>query len=432
MSCQLEAEQAESDDGPASSEAAPTTTASMSALTPAVPASVPPSQEAVATHSLDPPDPDPRQTAFPITNDWHFFKSNHWRLVESATEFQELDPPYCYNADLPRAHLEAAPQYESDPLDIPDHERPLPVSDGSRMVVAEYISRPGEQDVALKVTITEGDAATVHVLPMGLSTGLLPSVLTRSRASHIVLAPDRWFIPVSVLADLEDLYGLVRWHLALEADSSVIDDLDPYGHRQTGESGVNVKGWIGLRPDGLEHFDCFITWEELGITAELYDKYGAAQMANKYRPSIDQLSGYIWTARWGEEPVRAELPDSRGRCCRIDVLDSGFVAISQTATSEYSTAASAPLVHYSRDGVLWEAVVVPTYVYSVHELFGPAEVPIWVCSAESTDTGVLVRQAIGDAGPHSWTPLCGDGTYWSADGDLTNWRKLLAPPPGYD
>ena len=425
MSCQFQPEQAQSDGGLAPLEAAPATITSMSVSAPTsgAPASAPPGSEAAAAVAVDPNDPVPEQSAAGT--------ADSEQSAEAAIGVQELRHPYCRDADLPRYGFEAAVQNDIDPLDIPEHQRPAPVSDGRRTVAADYVSQPGEQDVALKVMITEGNTETVHVLPMGASAELPPSVRTWSRSRHIVLAPDRWLIPVTVTAALEDLYVLVRRHLALEARNSFIEHLDPWSRSPAGEGGVTVEGWTSLRPDGSQHFDCFITWEDLGITQQLFDDLGAGQFANKPRVGFEQLSGYIWTARWGEEPVRAELADNRGRCCSIDVLDTGFVAVSQTATTEYDTAASAPLVHYARDGILWQSVEVPTRVYHFYELFGPAEVPIWVCSAESTDTGVLIRQGIGDSGPQSWTPDCGDATYWSADGNLTNWRKLLAPPPGY-
>ena len=397
------------------------------------PASATLGSEVASAATADPSDPHPEPPAARTADSE---QSAEWaidsgRSAQSATGLEELRPAYCRDADLPRSGFEAAVRDGIDPLDIPEHQRPAPVSDGRRTVAAEYVSQPGEQDVGLRVTITEGGTETVHVLQLGASTELPPSVLTWSRSRHIVLAPDRWLIPVTVTAALEDLYVLVRRHLALEARNSFIEHLDPWSRSPAGEGGVTVEGWTSLWPGGSQHFDCFITWEDLGITQQLFDDLGAGQFANKPRVGFEQLSGYIWTARWGEEPVRAELADNRGRCCSIDVLDTGFVAVSQTATTEYDTAASAPLVHYARDGILWQSVEVPTRVYHFYELFGPAEVPIWVCSAESTDTGVLIRQGIGYSSPQSWTPDCGEATYWSADEDLTNWRKVLAPPPGH-
>ena len=346
---------------------------------------------------------------------------------------EELDPPLCSDTDLPRDERATVAPVEEAPIDIPEWQRPQPVSDGNHTVAAEYVALADDQDGALQVTITAPRGQqTVHVLPLGANTELHPSLYQWSRTERIVLSPAGWLIPVTTWTNLEDLDVLIRRHPAIEGRGVWIDSVHDWPHPQTGEDGVTVQGSIGLSPDGVEHFDCFIPWEESGTAEDLYYTYGQYQMANKPRFGLEHLSGYIWTGRWGEEPVRAELADNRGKCCRIDMLDEGFVAISSLVTSEYSTAASAPLVHYSTDGIEWDTVVLPTYVYGFHEVFGPAEVPIWVCSVQSTDTGLLVRQA-AEAPGSSWTftPGCGEGTYWSVDKDWTNWRRLLAPPPGY-
>lgn len=357
------------------------------------------------------------------------------RSAAPTLSSDELDPPLCSETDFPRDERDAVTQVEEAPIDIPEWQRPKPVSDGIRTVAAEYVALADDQDGALQVTITvPSGQPTVHVLPLGATAELHPSLHQWSRTERIVLSPDRWLIPVTMWTNLEDLHVLIRRHPAIEGRDARINYLgtSPRMHPQSGEDGVMVAGSIGLSADAAEQFECFIPWEESGTTEELWYRYGQYQMSNKPRFGLEQLSGYIWTGRWGEEPVRAELTDNRGECCWIDVLDKGFVAISSIVTSEYSFATSAPLVHYSADGIEWDAVVLPTYVYGFHEVFESAEVPIWVCSVQSTDTGLLIRQA-AEAPGSSWpfTPGCGEGTYWSADKDWTNWRRLLAPPPGY-
>ena len=426
MACQPSTEQSETRDPPASLTATASTMKlnSVSASTTAAAQQAPSTAEAQHSSSAtsnarseEPTDTltDPERSAAPTVSS------------------DELDPPLCSETDLPRDERDAVAPVEKAPIDIPEWQRPQPVSEGNRTVAADYVALADDEDGALQVTITAPSGKqTVHMLPLGSSTELHPSLTEWSRTERIVVAPDRWLIPVTTWTNLEYLDVLVRRHPAIERRPVRINRVDDWPHPQTGESGVMVEGSIGLSPDGVEQFDCFIPWEESGTTEELWNKYGQYQRSNKPRFGLEQLSGYIWTARWGEEPVRAALADNRGTCCRIDVLDNGFVAISSIVTSEYSTAASAPLVHYSTDGIEWDAVVLPTWLYAFHEVFGPAEVPIWVCSVQSTDTGLLIRQA-AEAPGSSWpfTPGCGEGTHWSADKDWTNWRRLLAPPPGY-
>lgn len=356
------------------------------------------------------------------------------RSAAPTISSDELDPPLCSETDLPRDERDAVAPVEIFSNAVPEGQSLQPVSDGNRTVAAEYVALAGDDDGALQVTITApAGKQTVHVLPLGASTELHPSLHEWSSAERIVLAPDRWLIPITTWTNLEYLHVLVRRHPSIEGRDVQIPwlGIQTQSHPRTGVQGVMVEGSIRLSPDGVEPFACFMPWEESGTTEELWLRYGQYQRGNKPRFGLEQLSGYIWTARWGEEPVRAELADNRGTCCRIDVLDEGFVAISSLVTSEYNTPASAPLVHYSTDGVEWGAVVLPTYVSDLGEVFGPAEVPIWVCSVQSTDTGVLVREAAGDLSSGYFTPGCGEGTYWSAEKDWTNWRRLLAPPSGY-
>ena len=142
---------------------------------------------------------------------------------------------------------------------------------------------------------------------------------------------------------------------------------------------------------------------------------------------IDRSFGYILTASWGEEPVRAELPVNRGRCCKIDVLDTGFVAISDVVpVGSDPWPELAPPVHYSSDGLTSAIVDVPTRCF-MYDGEPRREVPIWISSVDSTESGVVIRES-----PWIGWSRGFDFNYWSADGDLTNWRRLLAPPPGYD
>lgn len=335
--------------------------------------------------------------------------------------------PLCSDIELP-----ATDPVPEQPLATYQLDNPPAASDSRRTVSAAFMRQAPGSAVELEVTINdETGTEAVHILPMWPSTESHPSLWTRPTVRYIVIAPDRWFVPVSLQTTLASLDTVVRGHPSLVSQSLSFDGIRPNWDEHGNADGLRVSGWASATDDDKQHFMCHIPWYELGITEDLYDKYGREWPENKYRPRLEELSGFIWTARWGEEPVRAELADNRGKCCWIDVLDGGFVAISSIVTSEYSTAASAPLVHYSTDGIEWGTVVLPTYVFHYYEVFGPAEVPIWVCSVQSTDSGVLIREAAGDAGYGYSRPGCGEGTYWSADKDWTNWRKLLAPPPGY-
>ena len=195
--------------------------------------------------------------------------------------------------------------------------------------------------------------------------------------------------------------------------------------------GLTLVGRYETAEDEPLPFRCFASWEQMGVTSKRFSELYATYAYNFWTASpyldIDQMFGYILTAQWGEEPTRTQLPVNHGRCCKIDVLDTGFVAISDVRTPGGHWPDNPSPVHFSSDGLTWEAVDVPTRYFS-YDGEPQWEIPIWVCSAESDGAGgVLIRETWGhNSGP------CGMTTYWSADGDLTNWRRLPAPPPGYE
>ena len=333
--------------------------------------------------------------------------------------------PLCSEVDLPVGdERRQAERYFETPED------PASVSDGRRKLAAVYLPSSTSRLDTLAIVQSDGlHSPSVHTVPLGPGVALHPSLLTSSRVGELVIDSTRWFIPVTVTTYM-DIYELVRRHPHFASRNVEVHRVLPSWYGEHGDGGVVVE-W----PDGLATapFECFVSWEELGTTGELFDTYGSYNYSNDPYPRVhSQVHGFIWTARWGQPPARAELPDNRGRCCQIEILDTGYVAISDVKQDgTYNNLSAAPPVHYSPDGLAWNEVDVPTRLFSDYMGIDPWEIPIWVCSVQSTDTGVLVRQALGGIAGGTFYTFCGEGTYWSADGDLTNWRKLLAPPPGY-
>ena len=308
---------------------------------------------------------------------------------------------------------------------LPD---PAPATDGRHKIVALYL--PKHPRVPLELLIVHTDdagTAAMHSVRLASTDNLHPLLETSSEAGDIVVTPERWFIPVTVTTYL-DLSHLVPG----DVDHRAIDVHDIYDYWRGGQQlGLTLRGYHDSVGDERLAFQCFASWDQMGVTsehsAEWYSKYTDGFMGPSPYPDIDQIFGYVLTAPWGGEPVRAQLPVNRGRCCKIEILDAGFVAISDVVQAgEHAWPEDAPPVHYSSDGLTWEAVDLPTRYVSYDG--GPSfEVPIWICSVHSAEPGVVVREARGIG----WE-RCSDFAYWTADGDLTNWRKLLAPPPGYD
>lgn len=337
----------------------------------------------------------------------------------------EEQTPLCSEIDLPIGE-------ESQQADgyFQTLEDPASVGESHRKLAAVYLPPGTSRPDALTIIQSGGSSSpSVHTVPLGPSVELHPSLLTSSRVGDIVISPDRWFVPVTVTTFM-DLDELVQKHPDFASQHIDYDWVEPDWYGERGDGGVVVRRLDGLSADGTgAPYECFISWEELGTTGELFDTYGSYNYGNDPYPRIrSQVSGFIWTARWGDAPTRADLPNNQGRCCRVEILDTGYVAISDvTQDGSHNNLSAAPPIHYSSDGVSWSKVDVPTRLFSDYMGIDPWEIRIWVCSVQSTDTGVLIRQALGGV---IWEPFCGEGTYWSADENLTNWRKLLAPPPG--
>lgn len=137
------------------------------------------------------------------------------------------------------------------------------------------------------------------------------------------------------------------------------------------------------------------------------------------------------TAHPSEEPIRVESPNELAGCCSYEEphtfveLDTGFIKIvDNTPMNAPRGIGDSPDIYFSLDDQTWQRVDLPTRYL---DGYLDDEVDIWVCSVDSWGDRVIIREAIYDFDP----VLCGDHTYWAADEDLANWRKLLAPPPGF-
>lgn len=272
----------------------------------------------------------------------------------------------------------------------------------------------------LFVTVRSGSGSErTHRLPLAPPWELHPSLHIAADAHSIVATRDGWMIPVSVVTFM-DWRQVVPQHVAGYVLSGIWTD--PH---------VDESGQIGgLRIVTNSYYDsgfpeeCFASWADLGTTRELYDRYGSYSRHGKPYHSVGQESGYLWVSRWDGEPVQVELPDQWGGCCGIQMLDEGYLIHSshvQAGAPVWPT--MAPGLHYSRDGIDWREVELPTRKFTFDDgHHGPdtewIDIPIWVCSVESIDGGVLIQEDLGG----EEDPTCGGGRHWIADADLTDWR----------
>lgn len=77
------------------------------------------------------------------------------------------------------------------------------------------------------------------------------------------------------------------------------------------------------------------SWEELGTTLELYEEYGNDGLT-RMKPYVApwHMYGSVWVAAWGEDPVRAEMPNV-DRCCSIAPTGAGYIGLSDHSVGGY-------------------------------------------------------------------------------------------------
>lgn len=270
----------------------------------------------------------------------------------------------------------------------------------------------------LFVTVTsESGAERTHRLPLAPPWEVHPSLRTAASAGWIVATDEGWMIPVNVTTFM-DSRVLVSQYFAEHAPGVGTAERHFDSERQVSGLRISLADYYPAR--------CFASWAELDTSEDLYDRYGAYVVYIKPYQDVGQESGYLWVSRWDGEPVQAELPDQWGRCCIIQVLDEGYLADSSTVQAgSHVWPFNGPLLHYSRDGIEWRKVEIPTRKFTFDDQYTDSadiewiDIPIWVCSVESIDSGVLIAEGQGDS--HHGT-MCDTVRHWVADADLTNWR----------
>ena len=376
--------------------------------------------------------PDQVVTARPVEAESQAIATPVAQTSASAQPAQEV--PLRSDINLPKTP-------RGSRLAVPDivPKDPPPVSDGRREIAATYVPQGAARPTALQIVDTDGfSPRAVHTVPLTTRTQEPPWLLRSARVQSIVATAERWLMPVTVTTRIQFSQFLPG---DFEHDAVRVYEVHPSVHGAERIGGLKFFGGYYESDTDFVSFDCFVSWARMEVTPAALDL--ADENWTRENVDLGRISHHILTARWGEQPIRADPPGDSGSCCDIEVISTGFVAITPGLPPWYPGVYDAcyesvcvPVLHYSSDGLTWEPVDVPTRYAG----FKAEEFPIWVCSVESVPNGVIVREAID---LDDWMiyqhynnfyedlDACGEGTYWSADGDLTNWRKLLTPPFGY-
>ena len=127
-----------------------------------------------------------------------------------------------------------------------------------------------------------------------------------------------------------------------------------------------------------------------------------------------EAQGSVWSATWGNSPVRSELPVVKGgTCCTIVGTSEGYLAIENTiGISGYGYGWGVPTgLFYSKDGKVWTRVD------------HPAGDRAWIHDFVALKDGVLLESTI-TSNPNQFDEY---SDVWISELDGSNWRKSELP-----
>ena len=283
-------------------------------------------------------------------------------------------------------------------------------SNGKRLIVA---SKMGEQ-VYVSVTSDLIDWNTTEISlphPPNLPNFVyaIPSV------DHLAIGPDGWLLKITTEFTIDILVqaGIREPRTGISIDE-LWDELTGWDGVDTWPQGIFIQWWAD--EDKSNYMRRFFTWDELGFDQDMFDTY-YAYLRNKPYVFPENITGSVWTAAWGKEPLRTDLPDVSGTCCAIVGTDAGYVAISDPGAPGYDPTWFRPSeAFFSYDGQKWFPIDSPPEVF----------LDFWAVKGGIIVSSVPVKGE--DELPGSnWDTV----HWWLADSDGSNWREIeeLPKPP---
>ena len=284
------------------------------------------------------------------------------------------------------------------------------ISDGQRLLVASE----ADQQVYISVTsdLASWDTAEIE-LPR--PDGLPDFVYTSSYMDHLAISPRGWLakITTEVSIDVLALAGVREPKTGIRSVYELEDEFEIQGAFGI-LGGLFLEWWLD---DEKRYYKRrFFSWDNLGISQNMFCE-NSQYCNNKGAIHSSRILGSVWTAVWGENPIRVELPmgfDVYGKCCAILGTETGYIAFSDPSESGYDPTRFGPTrVFLSSDGIEWNPVDSPSEVF----------LDIW-----AVKNGVVA----------SSVPLKGDDElpgsnwdtvhWWLADSDGSNWREIEERP----
>ena len=280
------------------------------------------------------------------------------------------------------------------------------ISDGHRLIVASedngqvYVSVTSD---LINWTTTEFELPTPSSLP--------DFVYASSYVGFLAINPNGWLakITTQLSIDVLSLAGVREPDIGIRSVYELDRRLSIQG-ADVGPEGLLARWW--LDDERTHHREQFFPWNSLGISWDQFCDY-SHYCNNKGAVHSSNTSGSAWTATWGNDPIRVELPmglGAFGKCCAIVGTDSGYVAFSDPSESGYDPTWFGPTeVFYSSDGVEWTLIDSPYQVFF----------DVWTLGSRLVAAGVPVKGDDEPAGSN-W----GNIYWWRANSDGSNWREI--------
>lgn len=280
------------------------------------------------------------------------------------------------------------------------------ISDGYRLVVASEDG--GQVYVSVTNDLTTWDTTEFELPP---PSGLPDFVYASSYVGFLAVNPNGWLakITTELSIDVLSLAGVREPDIGIRSVYELNREVTIAGE-SVGPRGLLARWW--LDDENTDYREQFFPWSSLGISEEQFCDYSHyCNMKGVVHSS--NTSGSVWTAIWGNDPIRVELPMGlgvSGKCCAIVGTDSGYVAFSDPGESGYDPTWFGPTeVFYSSDGVEWNPVDSPSEVF----------LDIWAVNNGVVASSVPVRG--DDELPWSnWDTI----HWWLANSDGSNWREI--------
>ena len=157
----------------------------------------------------------------------------------------------------------------------------------------------------------------------------------------LAIGPDGWLLHTSTRLGVD---------LRVLAPADIGESAQDIRFGVPESQGLNVEWKTEQQEPDESNFSRFVTWEELGIDEDTYLHYGIAEYLINPRTPSWLTSGEVWSAHWGQEPIRVELPEVIGAAWWTVVgTDAGYVGLPRLAEGDWH----AQWILATIDGVDW-------------------------------------------------------------------------------